>query len=133
MNEINAGNLGARHSAEPTAATVGNGSAAGKVVDKGTSSEGVVQRPSQDGAVGKQREDVEQARVEQAVAQMNEFIQSNQRDLQFNVDDGSGHVVVSVLERSTGELIRQIPNEDFLQMARALKDNDEINLIAISS
>ncbi len=133
MNEINAGNLGARHSAEPTAAKVGNGSAEGKVVDKGTSSEGMVQRPSQDGVVGKQRENVEQARVEQAVAQMNEFIQSNQRDLQFNVDEGSGHVVVSVLERSTGDLIRQIPNEDFLQMARAVKDNDEINLIAISS
>jgi len=63
-----------------------------------------------------------QARVEAAVAQMNQFVQSSQRDLHFSYDSASGETVVKVLDRNTQELIRQIPDESFLKLAQ-LKDS----------
>jgi flagellar protein FlaG len=64
-----------------------------------------------------------QEHVEAAVAQMNEYIQSTQRDLHFSYDKASGETVVKVLDRTTQEVIRQIPDEVFLKLAQ-LKDSD---------
>ena len=64
-----------------------------------------------------------QAHVEAAVAQMNEFIQSTQRDLHFSYDKAAGETVVKVLDRKTQEVIRQIPDETFLKLAQ-IKDSE---------
>jgi flagellar protein FlaG len=64
-----------------------------------------------------------QDHVEAAVAQMNQYIQSTQRDLHFSYDKASGETVVKVLDRSTQEVIRQIPDETFLKLAHS-KDAD---------
>lgn len=69
----------------------------------------------------------EQVRV--AVAQMNEYIQSTQRDLHFSYDATSGETVVKVLDRSTQEVIRQIPDEIFLRLAQQLDTNEQINFL----
>ena len=58
-----------------------------------------------------------------AVTQMNEFIQSTQRDLRFNIDRETGETVVKVIDRQTEEVIRQIPDEIFLKLARHLDEN----------
>jgi len=71
-----------------------------------------------------------QANVRAAVAQMNEYIQSTQRDLQFNYDPDSGQTVVKVLDRSTQEVIRQIPDEIFLRLAETLGANEPIQLFS---
>lgn len=63
---------------------------------------------------------VVQEQVQAAVAQMNEYIQSTQRDLHFSYDPGSGETVVKVLDRETQEVIRQIPDEIFLRLAQRL-------------
>lgn len=68
--------------------------------------------------------------ISQAVAQMNEYIQSEQRDLQFSVDDASGQTIVRVTDRESGELIRQIPNEVFLTLAEQARKNEAIHLIS---
>ncbi len=59
-----------------------------------------------------------QEQVQAAVAKMNEYIQSTQRDLNFSYDPESGETVVKVLDRSTQEVIRQIPDEIFLRLAQ---------------
>ncbi len=64
-----------------------------------------------------------QQKIESAVAQMNEYIQSTQRDIEFFVDDTLGRTIVSVLDRESQEVIRQIPDEKFLKMARLLKED----------
>lgn len=77
-------------------------------------------------------------RVEKAVARMNEYTQSIQRDLRFNLDEESGRVVVNVIDRKSQEVIRQIPDETFLKMARMLKEDlavgskDSLRLINVS-
>lgn len=63
-------------------------------------------------------------RVQAAVAQMNEYIQSTQRDLNFSYDPDSGETVVKVLDRSTQEVIRQIPDETFLRLAQRMSIED---------
>lgn len=58
--------------------------------------------------------------VKKAAAQINEFIQSNSRNLQFSVDQNRNQIVVKVVDRETGEVIRQIPAEETLAIANSL-------------
>jgi flagellar protein FlaG len=70
-------------------------------------------------------------KVSQAVAEMNKFIQSEQRNLSFSIDEGSGVTVVKVIDRSTGELIRQMPNQTFLDLAESARKYESLNLISV--
>lgn len=63
--------------------------------------------------------------VDQAVSSMNSFVQNLQRDLQFEVDLDLGHTVISVVDRSTNEVIRQIPSEEALARAQRLQEQLE--------
>lgn len=59
--------------------------------------------------------------VLQAVDQVNKTIKTmSSNDLQFSVDEDTESVVVKVVDRQTHEIIRQIPSEEFLQIAKAL-------------
>lgn len=58
--------------------------------------------------------------IEQAVAQIQDYISQSERDLQFRVDEASGRTVVSVFG-GTGELIRQYPSAEILKIAAALQ------------
>jgi flagellar protein FlaG len=61
--------------------------------------------------------------VQAAASQIESWLKSAGRELEFRVDEGSGQMVVSVRDASSGELIRQIPGEAVLRMARQLKDS----------
>jgi flagellar protein FlaG len=41
-------------------------------------------------------------------------------NLEFSIDDSTGQTVVKVVDSSTKELIRQIPSEEMLAIAKAL-------------
>lgn len=58
--------------------------------------------------------------LEAATEQIERFVRTSGRSLRFRVDDDSGRVVVSVRDADTGDLIRQIPSEAALRIARAL-------------
>lgn len=60
--------------------------------------------------------------VDQAVSSMNSFVQNLQRDLQFEVDLDLGQTVISVVDRSTNEVIRQIPSEEAVARAQRLRE-----------
>ena len=60
------------------------------------------------------------AQVEQAVQQLQSYLNDSQRQLQFQVDSASGRTIVRVVNPDTGELIRQIPSEEMLTLARAI-------------
>lgn len=70
------------------------------------------------------------ARVQAAVAQMNKYIQSTQRDLHFSYDQGSGETVVKVLDRATQDVIRQIPDAIFLKLAQRIDSEGALHLLS---
>ena len=67
--------------------------------------------------------------VEAAITEINDYVQSVQRDLQFFIDEDSGVTVVRVRDKETGDLIRQIPEDIFLNLAQKLKEDQTLNLI----
>lgn len=63
------------------------------------------------------------------VKKVNDYVQSVQRDLQFSVDKESERTVIKVVDSDSGDLIRQIPEDIFLELARRLKQDGEVNLL----
>ena len=59
------------------------------------------------------------------VKQIESFLKGNERSLSFSVDEATGRTVISVRDAASGELIRQIPGEDALRVARALADGSK--------
>lgn len=60
--------------------------------------------------------------LQKAVDAMRDFASSNQRNLDFSIDDSTGKVVVKVVATDTGEVVRQIPSETALKLAHNLND-----------
>ena len=58
--------------------------------------------------------------VKAAAEQIETYLRHVNTNLEFRVDEDAGQVVVSVRERATGELIRQIPSEEALRLAERL-------------
>ena len=59
--------------------------------------------------------------VQQAAQMISKAIQTFSRNLEFSVDDAAvGKTVVKVVDRETGDMIRQIPSEEALAIAKAL-------------
>lgn len=58
--------------------------------------------------------------VEKAVEDVQRFVETMTNNLQFSIDDDSGRTVVKVVDRQTEEVLRQIPSEEMLDIARTL-------------
>lgn len=60
--------------------------------------------------------------IANTVEDINHFFQTAQRSLAFSLDEASGHIVMQIRDSQTNELIRQIPGEDVLKLAKQLDD-----------
>ena len=67
--------------------------------------------------------------IAKAAQQIQSFVQSMGRNLSFSVDEVSGYHVVRVVNPSTGELIRQLPSDELLKIAR---DFERLNNVLVS-
>jgi flagellar protein FlaG len=61
-----------------------------------------------------------QETMEKVAAQLESYLRSVGRSLQFSIDSESGRTVISVRDSSTGDLIRQIPNAEAMRLAQSL-------------
>jgi flagellar protein FlaG len=77
-----------------------------------------------------QKEAKKEEIVEKAVAKLNDYVQNTERKLEFQVDDDSGHTVVKVYDKNSEELIRQIPNEEALELAQRLNQEEPLMLFS---
>jgi len=57
--------------------------------------------------------------VEAAAQQMQSFVSSMGRNLDFSIDGSTGYHIVRVTNPSTGEVIRQMPSEEVLRLAHS--------------
>ncbi len=58
--------------------------------------------------------------LDETVRGLNEHMKAVQSELHFSVDKDSGHTVIKVMDMATQKIIRQIPNEEALIVARKL-------------
>ncbi|KJY83772.1 flagellar protein FlaG [Vibrio galatheae] len=70
----------------------------------------------------KERQKLNRVERERIVQQMNDFISSINKGLSFRVDEESGRDVVTIYEADTGDIIRQIPDEEMLVILRRLRE-----------
>lgn len=89
-----------------------------------------VSQPASD--VAEQAENQRQ-QLDQAVSQINDYVQNVQRSLQFSIDEISGRNVVKVIDKQTEEVIRQIPTEEVLTIARTIAEQFDEGLNLFSS
>lgn len=64
------------------------------------------------------------AAVQRAASELEAHFAERQPALNFRVDDDTGALVVSLIDPDSGEVLRQIPAEEALRMARALKTRE---------
>lgn len=62
------------------------------------------------------------SQIEGIAKQLDSYIRSVSRSLEFKVDDASGRTIISVRDAETGDLIRQIPNEEALRFAQMAEE-----------
>ena len=74
-----------------------------------------------------------QDQLQEAVSRINDYVQNVQRSIRFSVDEISGKDVVTVLDKQTEEVIRQIPIEEVLVFARNLAEQNDGDLNLFSS
>ncbi len=66
-------------------------------------------------------QDQDKASVEDVVNSINQILEVQNRDVKFVIDERDGQFFTSVLNRSTDELIREIPSEEYRQLEERLK------------
>jgi flagellar protein FlaG len=66
------------------------------------------------------------ADLSRAVAALNRFLADSQRSFRFQVDEATGSTIVRIVNPETGELVRQIPSEDVLAAAHALRSSGSL-------
>ncbi|WP_440903913.1 flagellar protein FlaG [Catenovulum sp. SX2] len=60
--------------------------------------------------------------LDNAVAEVSEFINAQNRQLNFDYDDSSNRSVIKVTDSESGEIIRQIPSEEMLKLAQRISE-----------
>lgn len=77
---------------------------------------------TQSGEAVEQSSEVKRDQLRTAVSDLQDFVQSVRRDINFNLDDESGRVVINVTEASSGDIIRQLPSEEALRLSESLSE-----------
>ncbi len=75
-------------------------------------------------------EQIRNRTIVSAVTALNDFVQNEKRDLEFVVKDEAGVSVVKITNRQSGELIRQIPGDEVIDLARKLNDQEPLRLFS---
>ena len=72
---------------------------------------------------------VTQEVVEKAAAQIQNFVKEMGRNLSFSIDETTGYNVVRVINPETSEVIRQLPSEELLKIAKSM---EQLNSVLIN-
>ncbi|WP_337162783.1 flagellar protein FlaG [Vibrio fluvialis] len=83
----------------------------------------------------RERERLNEEQRAKMVERMNDFVTSINKGLAFRVDEESGREVVTIYEAKTGDIIRQIPEEEMLEVLRRLakEQNHKSGLLVVKA
>jgi flagellar protein FlaG len=66
--------------------------------------------------------------LEAAVACLNDYVQTVQRDIIFGIDSGTSEPSVTVVDRQSRKLVRQFGGKEALEMARKVEAREPLSL-----
>lgn len=95
-------------------------SPAPKLDDRPASVSGSAAIPAQRPAADKVAVTPGRDEVSAAVKKLNEAMPPSAQSLQFEIDEDSDRVVVKIIDQTTKEVVRQMPTEEALEMAKAI-------------
>lgn len=61
-------------------------------------------------------------KLTEVATELSEMMSMMRKGLAFKVDDNSGQPIVTVLDKDTGDVIRQMPSEEALKLAEKLSE-----------
>ena len=96
----------------------------GKAAGRGNSFTPVVQGKQQP-----QQEERQQGNEEElakAIENLNKFVNNIGRDLVFSIDKDLGRIVITVTDIETNEVIKVIPSEEALKIAKRIEENKSL-------
>ena len=62
-----------------------------------------------------------QPEIERVARSMDQYIKSMERDLEIQVHKGTGNIMVKVISRENGKVIREFPPEELLNLAARME------------
>ncbi|MHC8298629.1 flagellar protein FlaG [Pseudomonas sp. ZS1P83] len=77
-------------------------------------------------ATGKSSDSDNSDKLKMAVQEIEKFVQSVKRNLEFSIDETSGKVIVKVIASESGEVIRQIPSAEAMKLAESLHNASNV-------
>lgn len=60
--------------------------------------------------------------IQKDLEMINEQLKSSNSSIQFSIDDKSNEIIVRIVDRDTGEVIRQIPPESIVRLRDSMRD-----------
>lgn len=57
------------------------------------------------------------------VSALNEVSEKKPPHMKFTIDEDTGHTIVTMTQRDTGEVVRQIPSEEFINIAKMILES----------
>ena len=70
-----------------------------------------------------QNQQLEREQLEKVAQQLQEFMGEMSRSLQFQVDEDSGRDVIKILDKTSGNVIKQYPSEEVLSLVSKLSES----------
>lgn len=66
--------------------------------------------------------EIERKELAEVLEELNQAIPLRARQLEFSLNEEANRTVISVLDKESGDVIRQIPNEEALELAARLRE-----------
>lgn len=106
--------------------TQSNDARAVKTEDVQTSEQSTVEKVrkaiNQQQAENEQRRELSQEEMQKTAEAFVNVAQTLNRELQFTVNQDIGETVITVIDRHTGETVRQIPSEEIVKLAQRMSE-----------
>ena len=77
---------------------------------------------------GSQEKETNEQQLDVAVAKLNDYVQTIQRDIIFGVELGAAEPSVTVVDRNSRKLVRQFGGKEALELAKKLDAQEQIIL-----
>ncbi|MCL9774481.1 flagellar protein FlaG [Vibrio methylphosphonaticus] len=78
--------------------------------------------------IAKERRDLNDVEREKMVERLDEFLTTLNTSLSIRMDEDSGRHIVTIIANDTGEIIRQVPDEDLLVVLERLEKHASVSI-----